>query len=196
MPQTSLQPGTTTFARRAWPGALALLVVLVVTLAPAAGGTSRKSLTCNPRGSWATTNAEANRYFRAVNPTRATFTVQRGTLSATFDHGQLTFGGLSLTIVGKLGTTTKIKEVIDMLTEAPYHMSGNRLVLGRGTYNVHYISVVITTRSGSKRIHLPDQHSVARANSVTISCTSSVLNWRVTTGPTSGVSLTFHRDRG
>jgi hypothetical protein len=101
-----------------------------------------------------------------------------------------------MTIVGKLGATTRIKEVIDMLTEAPYHMRGNRLVLGTGTSNIHYISVIVTTSTGSKRVNLPDQHRVARANSVVLSCTSSVLHWRVATGPTAGVTLTFHRDRG
>jgi hypothetical protein len=173
--------------------ALALSACAVISVATPAAA---RSQTCNPHGSWATTNAEATRYFRAVNPTRATFTVQRGTLSATFDRGRLTFGGYSLTIVGKLGATTKIKEVIDMVTEAPYHMSGSTLVVGRGTYDVHYISVVVTTASGSKRVPLPDQHVVSNANSVAISCTASVLHWRVATGPTAGVVLTFHRARG
>jgi hypothetical protein len=190
MPRTTLHSATSRVAV-----ALALVVGIGATLDSAAGGSTSRSIACNPHGSWATTNAEANRYFRAVNPTRATFTVQRGTLSATFDGGTLSFGGLSLTVVGQLGST-KIKEVIDMLTEAPYHMRGSTLVMGRGTYSVHYISVVITTRAGSKRIHLPDQHAAARANAVAISCTSSVLRWRVAAGPTSGVSLTFHRDRG
>src|SRR4051794_7448597 len=169
-----------------------VVAALVASAAPASATTS----SCNPHGSWATTNAEATRYFRAVNPTRATFTVQRGTLSATFDRGRLTFGGYSLTIVGKLGATTKIKEVIDMVTEAPYHMSGNTLALGRGTYDVHYISVVVTTAAGSKRVPLPDQHMATAGNSVAISCTASVLHWRVATGRTAGVVLTFHRARG
>ena len=129
-----------------------------------------------------------------INPTRSTITVVRGAMSATFDHGQLSYGALSLTLNAVLGTT-RLKEVIDILTEAPYRVRGGRLVLGAGSYSLHYISAVLRTRTGATtRVRLPDQHVATGPVSVPIACSGSTLQWTVPLPAGGGVPLTFHRD--
>jgi hypothetical protein len=171
-----------------------LLVALLALVVPAASALAapRAALTCNPHGSWVANTAETNRFFHSVNPTQTTISVQRGALTATFDHGKLTYGALSLTLVGELGTS-RIKEVVDMQTIAPYRMRGSKLVLSRGAYTLHVISAVLSGPGGSKRIRIPDQHHVTKPNSVAIACSATTLRWTVPTGPTRGVSLNFRR---
>ncbi len=173
-----------------------LLLLLPVLVAAAAAPASGVALTCNPSGSWVAGTAAANEFFQRLNPTQTTISVERGALSATFDHGHLTYGSLSLTLAGTLGAT-RIKEVVDLETEAPYHVRGARLVLGAGTYSLHYVSVTLYPRGGgTAHPRLPDQHIATPPTSVAISCTRSTLRWTVPVPHRAGVPLTFHRDRG
>jgi len=174
---------------------VALLVAAGVAVAPSAFGESGAALSCNPRGSWVASTAEANRFFRRLTG-QTDISLQRGALSATFDGRQLTYGGLSLTLVGNVGGT-RTKQVVDMIIKAPYHMSGGRLVLGRGSYTTHYISFVMyPDTGGSIVLHPPDKRISTRANSGPISCSSSTLRWTAPMPSGAGVQVTLTRDRG
>lgn len=173
---------------------LVFVLVAAVCAATPALAAPRPS-TCNPRGSWVASTAETNRFMQALNPTQTSIMVVRGAMSATFDRGHLSYGSLSLTLTGELGRT-RIKEVVDVLTEAPYRVRGRQLVLGAGSYSLHYISVTLYPRGGgSTRVRLPDSHIATRAVSVGITCTSSTLQWTVPLPSGGGVPLTFRRDR-
>jgi hypothetical protein len=167
-------------------------VVAGVACAPALGAT-RSSSVCNPAGSWVASTAETNRFFQALNPTASEISVVRGAMSATFNRGRLTYGALSLTLTAKLGTT-RLKEVVDLESEAPYRVRGSTLNLGAGTYSLHYISAVLYPRTGGSRpLHLPDTHIATRPISVGISCTRTRLTWAVPLPTGRGVELHFQR---
>lgn len=178
-----------------------LALVLLAGLAAAGLGVSSAaaepaaSEACNLRGSWIASTAETNRYMQRLNPTTTAITVTSGALSATFDRGTFTFGSLGLKLKGRKGAT-KIKEEIDLEAVAPYRVAAGRLTLGRGTYKLRYISVVITTSSGvTTPVRLPSQSVATPGNAVPYSCTPSVLRLQVPVGA-SGVTLTMQRDRG
>ena len=102
---------------------LVSLAALAVSAPPSSSAVPQATQTCNPRGSWVKTAAETSRFAHAINPTTTDIHTAGGALSATFDRGVLTYGVLSLTIIGERAGST-IKEVVDIETVAPYHEIG------------------------------------------------------------------------
>ncbi len=173
----------------------ALLAAGVATSTAAAAPLAGQS--CNLRGSWVASTAEANRYFQEINPTTTGIKVQSGALSANFAGGKFTFGSLGLKLKGRKGATT-IRQEIDMQAVAPYTVHGSQLRLGPGSYKLRYISVVVNTSSGSTiPLRLPNTGVRTAARSFPYSCTQNTLRLRVLAGATGvAVTLTLQRDRG
>jgi hypothetical protein len=175
-----------------WTASIAAVGALAAALAATTGAAPSGTSACNLRGSWVAGTAEANRYMGALNPTASEITVARGSLTATFDRGTYTFGGLSLILVGKLGHT-KIKEEVDIEATAPYTVRGTRIALGKGSYKLHYVHVQLIIPGGSKTIHLADQALDTPPSSVAYRCTPRTLRLTVPTTAGSGVALNLQR---
>ena len=175
--------------------ALLLTTLLAALLASSSTAAPSGAQACNLRGSWVASTAETNRYLRAINPTTTAITVQSGALSATFDRGTFTFGSLGLKLEGRKGQT-RLEEEIDIEAVAPYRAAAGQLSLGRGTYKLRYVSVVITTSSGtSTSVRLSNQSVSTTPSAVPYTCTPSALRLRVPVATGGGVTLNLRRDR-
>lgn len=177
---------------------LALFAALSACL-PVSGSSAAPgaAAACSLPGSWVASTAETNRYMQALNPTTTAITVTSGALSATFDRGTFTFGSLGLKLKGRKGAIS-IKEELDIEAVAPYTAAAGRISLGRGTYKLRYISVVITTSSGTTvPVRLPSTSTATPRGAAAYTCTPSTLRLRVPLGGGDrGVTLTLQRDRG
>ncbi len=174
--------------------ALAVAVIGTLVLVPFSAASPSSAQACNLRGSWVANTAVTNQYFQALNPTTGDIHVTSGALSATFARGRFSLGSIGLHLVGTKGQTT-IKEEIDLQSEAPYTVRGTSIVLGRGTYKLVYINVVLTTHGKSKQVNLPTHALSTPGHSLSYSCTPNVLQLHVPVGART-VTLTMRRDRG
>lgn len=173
--------------------AAALLTCAVAALAGSASATPARASACNLRGSWVAGTAEANAFFRAINPTASDIKVVSGALSTTFTRRTMGYGGLGITLELKLGQS-QLKEVVDIESVSPYTVRGNTLVLGKGSYKLTVHSAKLKTRSGAVvNVPVPNQAIETPGTSVAYSCTPSMLRWRVPLPRPPGTTLTFHR---
>ena len=132
---------------------------------------------------------------QALNPTTTRITVTRGALSATFDRGTFTFGGIGLELMGRKGRTS-IKEQVDMEAVAPYRSRGGRIALGEGSYKLQYVSVVLVLAGGiSTPVRLPNQSVDTPAQTVPYTCTGRTLRLHVPTPAGGAVTLTLRAER-
>ena len=175
--------------------ALLLAAAVAAGVASAAGASGSSSQACNLRRSWVASNAETNRYMQALNPTTTAITVTRGALSATFDRGTFTFGGIGLELTGRKGGTT-IKEQVDMEAVAPYRSRVGRIALGAGSYKLRYVNVELILASGvSAPVRLPNQSVGTPPRTLPYTCTPRTLRLNVPTPAGGTVTLTLRAER-
>ena len=175
-------------------GAIALAAGAAGVASAATTGATRLAA-CNLSGSWVADTAETNAYFHRLNSSATRIDATSGSLTATFDHGTFTFGGIGIHLVAQI-RTTKIKEEVDIEATSPYRVRGTSISLAAGTYDLTYVQASITVRGKTKPMRLPNQHVDTPGGSFGYSCTPSRLQLRVPAGAAGTVPLTMRRDRG
>lgn len=175
---------------------LPLLVAACAVLCGSAVAAPATTSAC-VRGSWVASTAEANRLIHRIFATRSNIQVERGSLVATFADGKLTYGGLSIVLVGSTGDVT-VKQTVDLMSKARYRVVGPRLVLGAGQYKLHYVNMVVTVSGRSKNGTPPADRTLATPGvAVPLTCSGRTLRWKVPLpAGTDGTWLTFQKERG
>jgi hypothetical protein len=172
-----------------------LALAAAAAFASSAGATVDSAQACNLRGSWVASNAEANRYMQALSPSTSAITLTRGSLVATFSRNTFTFGGIGLELAGRRGQT-KLEEQVDISAVAPYRVVGSRIALGRGSYKLRYVRVVLILAGGvSTPVRLPNQATATPPQTLAYTCAGRTLRLHVPTPSGGTVTISLQAER-
>lgn len=189
-----------TFVKRWLLGALVLAVLAAAPLATTTAASSTRQQACNLRGSWIADSGETDRWVRAafLSSHRGVITdfhAKRGWLIATFTGRTFTLGALSLKLVADgPSPNLKIEEIVDLETVARYRVTGRRIALSPGTYEVKIVRASLVTPTGSKPFPAPNITKPTAARTMAYTCTPGVLRLKVPAGRTV-LDMKFDRER-